>query len=49
MKYQDILQFDPITEVIQLDLLDKEDYRKGVVKICSILLKCKIRETNERN
>jgi hypothetical protein len=32
MKYQDILQFDPITEVIQLDLLDKEDYRKGVVK-----------------
>jgi hypothetical protein len=32
MKYKDILQFDPITEVIQLDRLDKDDYRKEVVK-----------------
>lgn len=32
MKYKDILQFDPITEVIQLDLLGKDDYRKEIVK-----------------
>lgn len=32
MKYKDILQFDPITEVIQLDLLHREDYRKGIVR-----------------
>jgi len=32
MKYKDLLQFDPITEVIQLDLLGKDHYRKEVVK-----------------
>lgn len=32
MKYKDILQFDPITEVIQLDLLGKDDYRKEIVR-----------------
>ena len=32
MKYKDILQFDPITEVIQLDLLSKDDYRKEIVR-----------------
>lgn len=32
MKYRDILQFEPITDVIQLDKLDSNDYRDDVIK-----------------
>lgn len=32
MKYRDILQFDPITDVIQLDKLDRSDYRDDIIK-----------------
>lgn len=32
MKYRDILQFDPITDVIQLDMLESTDYRRDVVR-----------------
>lgn len=32
MKYRDILQFDPITDVIQLDKLDRNDYREDIIK-----------------
>lgn len=32
MKYRDILQFEPITDVIQLDMLEKTDYRRDVVR-----------------
>ena len=32
MKYRDILQFDPITDVIQLDKLESSDYRDDIIK-----------------
>ena len=32
MKYREILQFEPITDVIQLDKLDSTDYREDVIK-----------------
>lgn len=32
MKYKDILQFEPITEVIQIDQLSKADYRKDIIR-----------------
>lgn len=32
MKYCDILKFEPITDVIQFDLLDGEDYQKEVIR-----------------
>lgn len=32
MKYSEILQFEPLTDLIQLDKLNDEDYRKRVVK-----------------
>ena len=32
MKYQDILQFDPITEVIQFDKLDDRAYQRDLVR-----------------
>ena len=32
MKYKDILTFEPITDVIQFDLLDGPDYQKEVIK-----------------
>lgn len=32
MKYRDILQFEPITDVIQLDKLGSDDYRKDIIK-----------------
>lgn len=32
MKYRDILQFEPITDVIQLDKLDRSDYRDDIIK-----------------
>lgn len=32
MKYRDILQFEPITDVIQLDKLGSNDYRDDVIK-----------------
>ena len=32
MKYRDILQFEPITDVIQLDKLNSDDYRKDIVR-----------------
>lgn len=31
MKYKDILQFEPITDVIQVDLLREQDYRKNII------------------
>ena len=32
MKYRDILQFEPITDVIQLDKLGNNDYRDDIIK-----------------
>ena len=32
MKYRDILQFEPITDVIQLDKLGSDDYREDIIK-----------------
>lgn len=32
MKYRDILHFEPITEVIQFDLLDKRDYQLDILR-----------------
>jgi len=32
MKYRDILQFEPITDVIQLDKLGSTDYREDIIK-----------------
>lgn len=32
MKYQDILQFDPITEVVQFNLLDDREYQRNLVR-----------------
>ena len=32
MKYRDILQFEPITDVIQLDKLASDDYREDIIK-----------------
>jgi predicted ATPase len=32
MKYRDILQFEPITDVIQLDKLGSSDYREDIIK-----------------
>ena len=32
MKYRDILQFEPITDVIQLDKLVSDDYRKDIIR-----------------
>lgn len=32
MKYRDILQFEPITDVIQLDKLESNDYREDIIK-----------------
>ena len=32
MKYRDILQFEPITDVIQLDKLGSNDYREDIIK-----------------
>ena len=32
MKYKDILQFEPITDVIQVDQLTKQDYCQNVIK-----------------
>ena len=32
MKYRDILQFEPITDVIQLDKLGSSDYRDDIIK-----------------
>lgn len=32
MKYNEILKFEPITDVIQFDLLDGEDYQKEVIR-----------------
>jgi hypothetical protein len=37
MKYKDLIQFDPIDEIIKFGQLDKEDYRAKLVKtfVCS--------------
>lgn len=32
MKYRDLIQFEPIDEVIKIDRLDEDDYRKSVVR-----------------
>lgn len=37
MKYSDLIQFDPIDEIIKFGQLDNEDYREKLVKnfVCS--------------
>ena len=39
MKYKDLIQFDPIDEIIKFGQLDNEDYRAKLVKnfVCSNL------------
>ena len=32
MKYQDILQFEPITEIVQFNLLDDKEYQLNLIK-----------------
>ena len=32
MKYKELIQFEPIDEVVKIHLLDKEDNRKRLVK-----------------
>ena len=32
MKYSDLIQFDPIDEIIKFGQLDNEDYREKLVK-----------------
>ena len=37
MKYKDLIQFNPIDEIIKFEKLDNEDYRANIVKnfVCS--------------
>lgn len=39
MKYHDLIQFDPIDEIIKFGQLDSEDYRAKLVKISGITSK----------